>query len=210
MTLGLQADSLAVGRRARRGQTGFSLLELLLVVALIIILTTLYWHSSAPNRQRSAKLACQKNLLKLYIGMEIFANEHGGQFPSLPGAQHSEEVLNLLVPRYDSDTSIFICPGSRDTVLPVGESLLKRKISYAYYMGRSLTNTEDVLLTDKQVDTKPKAPGQWIFSSDGKPPGNNHGKYGGNLLFCDGHAIMSKAAAPVPLPVNPGEVLLNP
>jgi len=210
MTLGLKADCLPTGGRGRRDEGAFSLLELLLVVALILVLTTIYWGSSAPSRQRSAKVACQKNLLKLYIGMEIFANEHGGSFPSLAGARRSEEVLDQLVPRYDSDTSIFICPGSRDTLLPAGESLLKRKISYAYYMGRSLTNAQDVLLTDKQVDTKPKAAGQWLFSSDGKPPGNNHGKYGGNLLFCDGRAQTSKAAAPIPLPVNPGEILLNP
>jgi prepilin-type N-terminal cleavage/methylation domain-containing protein/prepilin-type processing-associated H-X9-DG protein len=192
------------------GPGGFSLLELLLVVAIILILSTLYWSSSAPSRQKAARTACQKNLLKLYISMEIFANEHAGNFPSLPGARRSEEVLDLLVPRYNSDTSIFICPGSRDTILPAGESFLRRKVSYAYYMGRGLTNSQQVLLTDKQVDTKPKAAGQSLFSSDGKPPGNNHGKFGGNLLFCDGHAEMSPAAARIPLPVTAGEALLNP
>ncbi|HWI59233.1 MAG TPA: type II secretion system protein [Bacillota bacterium] len=189
---------------------GFSLIELLVTMVIIIILATLYWSPNSGNRQSQLKTACQKNLQKVYVAMEIYANENAGRFPVAAGPRNSEQALDVLVPRYTSDTSAFICPGSRDGALPAGESFLKGKISYAYYMGYGLADAQQVLMTDKQVDTQSKAVGQPLFSTTGKPPGNNHRKYGGNLLFCDGHIDMSPAQAPVSLVLTQGVVLLNP
>ncbi len=191
-------------------QTGFSLIEVLIVIALILILTTLYWGSSSGSRQRRHQLTCQKNLQKIFIAMEIYANDHTGKFPNVTGARTSEEALALLVPRYTADTSVFICPGSNDSPLPAGESFLKKKISYAYYMGRRSADAPEVLMSDRQVDTQSKTTGQYVFSNTGKAPGNNHDKYGGNFLFCDGHADLSPAQAPFSIVLTQGVVLLNP
>jgi prepilin-type N-terminal cleavage/methylation domain-containing protein/prepilin-type processing-associated H-X9-DG protein len=196
--------------RASGLSAAFSLIELLVTVAIILILTTLYFGPNTANRQQALKRACQKNLEKIYVSMEIYANEHGGKFPEVAGVRTSEEALDVLVPKYTSDTSPFICPGSNDGALPAGESFRSRKISYAYYMGWSMTNSQQVLMSDKQVDTKAKSVGQAVFSTTGKPPGSNHRKFGGNFLFCDGHTEMSPAVAPFPLALTNGEVLLNP
>src|SRR5207249_2336455 len=110
----------------------FSLIELLVVVALVAVLTTMYWGSSSGTRQKKLQAECQNNLQRLCTSMEIFANDHESKFPEVPGAKTSEEPLDLLVPRYTSDTAIFICPGGADSTLPAGESIRKRKISYAY------------------------------------------------------------------------------
>jgi prepilin-type N-terminal cleavage/methylation domain-containing protein/prepilin-type processing-associated H-X9-DG protein len=188
----------------------FSLLELLVVVAIMVILLTMYWGSGSGTRQKKLQADCLNNLQKSYIAMEIFAREHNGKFPETVGAQTSEEPLDALVPRYTSDTSLFTCPASKDPALPSGESIRKSKISYAYYMGRHVTDAQEALLSDKQVDTLPKATGQLVFSSTGKPPGNNHEKNGGNFLFCDGHVQSAPVFAPFPLMLNQGVVLLNP
>ena len=66
------------------------------------------------------------------------------------------------------------------------------------------------ILSDEQVNTNAKTHGQLVFSADGKPPANNHGNKGGNLLFTDGHVENSPPQAITPLEVRPGEVLLNP
>ena len=79
---------------------------------------------------------CGNNLQKIYIALEVFANEHELKFPDKPGALVSAEPLDNLVPLYTSDTSVFICPASKDRPLAAGESLQKHTISYAYYMGR--------------------------------------------------------------------------
>ena len=169
---------------ATRGSPGrfaaFSLLELLVVLAIIVILTTLYWGSNSASRQKKALVGCGNNLQKVYIALEVFANEHELKFPEKTGARVSAEPLNNLVPRYTSDTSLFFCPGSNDRPLSSNEALEKQTISYAYYMGWHSKEAGDPLMSDRQVDTQSKAPGQIVFSVSGKAPGNNHGKEGGS------------------------------
>ena len=188
----------------------FSLLELLITVAIILILTTLYFGPNTASRQQALKRSCQKNLEKIYVSLQIYANDHGGKFPWASGAKTSEEALESLVPKYTADTSAFICPGSKDSALPAGESFRSRKISYAYFMGRWATNAQQIVMSDQQVDTQPKVAGQAVFSTTGKAPGANHREFGGNFLFCDGHCEMSPAMAPFAIALTNGEVLLNP
>jgi len=115
-----------------------------------------------------------------------------------------------LVPRYTSDTAFFVCPGSKDSPLSSGASLQKNTISYAYYMGRASKDPANALISDRQVDTQSKVPGQPVFSSTGKPPGNNHGGTGGNFLFCDGHIQRSPPNAAFSLVFTQNVILLNP
>src|SRR5689334_15348905 len=70
--------------------SAFSLIELLIVVALILILSTLYFGPNTSGKQQALKRVCQKNLEKIFVSMEIYANEHGGRFPEKPGARNSE------------------------------------------------------------------------------------------------------------------------
>jgi prepilin-type N-terminal cleavage/methylation domain-containing protein/prepilin-type processing-associated H-X9-DG protein len=191
--------------------SGFGLIEMLVVVALILVLMTLYWGGfSSSSSQRRKISACQQNLQKIYIALQIYASDSHGKFPVSNSAQTAEEPLTLLVPRYAVDNSIFICPGSKDPPLIADVPLRKQKISYAYYMGWPLTEARGVLMSDHQVDTQPKRDGQMVFSETGNPPGNNHYNYGGNFLFCDGSTESSPARVPYSLTVTQGVVLLNP
>ena len=190
---------------------GFSLIELLVVVAILLLLFVLYWGSSTTEDQRrQAQKDCQNNLLKIYMAMQIYANDHAGRFPELAGARTAEEALDALVPRYTVDTAVFICPGTKDPRLPAGEPFRQRKISYAYYMGRRAADSQQVLMSDEQVNSLSKSPGEYAFSSTDKPPGNNHGKLGGNFLFCDGRAEPGPVRTPFSLVLTQGVVLLNP
>jgi prepilin-type processing-associated H-X9-DG protein/prepilin-type N-terminal cleavage/methylation domain-containing protein len=189
----------------------FSMIELLVTVLIILVLFTMYWGGNSNSRQKGRLSTCQQNLQKIFIAMQIYANEHSAKFPAKSGAKLSEEPLDHLVPHYTSDTAVFICPGSKDSELPGGESIAKRKISYAYYMGRTSNDgAQDALMSDRQVDTQSKSQNQALFSSDGKPPGNNHKQKGGNILFCDGHADHSDPRSSFSLVVTQGIVLLNP
>lgn len=195
-------------RPSRAG--GFSLLELLFVLGIILIIALMYWGATSRSNQSQQQKDCQKNLQKIFIAMEIFAADHQGKYPAVPGARTSGEALDGLVPRYTVDTSAFICPRSGDPALPSGESIAKRRISYAYYMGRRRTSAPEVLMSDQQVDTLAKSAGQLAFSVTGAAPGNNHGKSGGNFLFGDGHAEATPARVPFSLVLTPGVVLLKP
>jgi len=65
-------------------------------------------------------------------------------------------------------------------------------------------------MSDRLVNTLPKNAGDDAFSTTGKPPGNNHHKYGGNFLFGDGSMQMTPPLIPFPLATNAGVVILNP
>jgi prepilin-type processing-associated H-X9-DG protein len=194
----------------RQSPGGFSLVELLVVLALLIVLTTMMWGFGSANRQHAAQQACRQNLEKIYVALQIYAGDFSGRLPAITNAPTSEAPLSLLVPRYTVDTSIFICPGGKDPALPSGVSFANRKISYAYYMGRRLGDAQSPLMSDWQINPQPKRAGDLVFSTNGKPPGNNHHKYGGNFLFADGHAELSPPQLTFSLVTTPGVVLLNP
>src|SRR5579862_5262499 len=175
--------------------SGFSLIELLLVVLIIALVSALYWGGLAGNKGKSKMAACQQNLQKLYLSLQIYANDHGNNFPVVAAATSSEQALAPLVPKYTIDTSLFICPATGDSDPSSTEPLSKQHIDYAYYMGRVPGDAQTVLASDAQANSSSKNAGQPVFSTDGKPPGNNHGKEGGNFLFCDGHADSSLSGA---------------
>ncbi|HWD91468.1 MAG TPA: prepilin-type N-terminal cleavage/methylation domain-containing protein [Verrucomicrobiae bacterium] len=187
----------------------FSLIELLVVVAVFLLLTTLYW-SHGPSKRDTDLTACRQHLEKIYLAMEIYARDYAAKYPVATNALDSEDALVLLVPRYTSDTSDFLCPASGDTPLPAGKSFRDWKISYAYYMGRRSADVDTTLMSDAQVNSFSKNTGDTVFSSNGKPPGNNHGKGGGNFLTCGGAVVSSGDNAPFSLELRPPIVLLNP
>ncbi len=189
---------------------GFSLIELLIVVALVAILSSMFYGFTSAKHQRNQKELCADNLQKIFLALQIYANDFHGALPVKTNTSTSEEPLDLLVPKYSADTSIFICPGGRDAAIPSGIPLTQAKISYAFYMGRRLDDPQKVLLSDRQVDTEPKRAGEMVFSADGSPPGNNHHKFGGNFLLADGSVRNSGAQLTFSLAGQPGVVLLNP
>lgn len=196
--------------RAHVHAEAFSLIELLITTAIIIVLYTMMFGFSARQNQLKQKAKCRSNLQKMYVSLQIYANDSRGMFPIVTNAKTSEDVLAGLVPRYSADNSIFICPGSKDKELKPGESLSTARISYAYYMGRNETNSSAVLMSDRQVNTNSKAVGELAFSDNGKKPANNHHKYGGSFLFCDGTMNSSAPVLDIPLPLTTNVVLLNP
>ncbi len=198
----------AASRSVRRG---FSLLELLIVVSILMILTVMLDSQFSMSHQQRALAGCRGNLQKIYLALSLYANDNHGDFPSQIGAARSEGPLSLLIPRSTTETAFFICPGSGDDAIPEGEPFNHRRISYAYYMGwTTTTGAGQVIASDWQVDTAPKNTGQQIFSLDGKGPGNNHQKHGGNLIFIDGQTITCGSKTPRDLRCPSAIALLNP
>jgi prepilin-type N-terminal cleavage/methylation domain-containing protein len=191
------------------GNAAFSLIELLVVIAVLLILTTMYWNHG-PSRRDLDLTSCRQNLEKIYLAMQIYANDNAAKFPVTTNALTSEDALAPLVPHYTSDTAIFICPATGKSELPAGKTFREWKISYAYYMGRRATEADKVLVSDEQVNSFSKSIGTTVFSETGKAPGNNHGKGGGNFLMCEGSVISSAGSATISLILTPPVVLLNP
>jgi prepilin-type processing-associated H-X9-DG protein len=143
---------------------------------------------SAEQRRRAGFAECAERLRKLHLALNIYANDHNGAFPMSPGARSAEQALTLLVPKSTSDTSIFICPASGQEVLPQAQPFPSRRISYAYASGLRKSDPPMTPLASDSFSGNPsKSAGGSIFSTDGKGTGSNHEKFGGNVLFLDGH-----------------------
>ncbi|HUD48123.1 MAG TPA: hypothetical protein VMR33_14925 [Candidatus Baltobacteraceae bacterium] len=188
----------------------FSLVELLVVLALLVILTVMGTSRFNATARRKDLARCQNNLQKIYLALSIYRSDNGA-YPFLQGAKAPEAPLSLLIPKSTTVTEIFICPGSSDKPLAEGERFADRRISYAYYMGWE-TNDDpgQIIATDWQVDSAPKKKGQAVFSLDGKAPGNNHYGEGGNLLSLGGEVSGCRAKASRDLLFPPTVTLLNP
>ncbi|MDB6028484.1 MAG: hypothetical protein JWM68_4707 [Verrucomicrobiales bacterium] len=194
-----------------RGARGFSLVELLVVMAILVVLVAIMNNRGSRSYQQQRMAVCEKNLQTMYTALTLYTPDAKSRFPFVSNAVTSEEPLSLLVPRCTTVTEIFICPGSKDAMLPSGESFAERKISYAYYMGMDKTAGSGwVLITDRQVDTSQKQPGGQMFSPDGKMPGNNHDRFGGNVLMVDGSISSTKAKVAGGLLFPTNVILLNP
>jgi prepilin-type N-terminal cleavage/methylation domain-containing protein/prepilin-type processing-associated H-X9-DG protein len=190
---------------------GFSLIEVLAVMAIVLLLFALYWGpGTSKSRQRQLQTDCQTHLQKIFMALNIYANDHAGGFPESAGARTSAEALDGLVPRYTVDTAAFFCPAVKGTPAPSDRPFRQERISYAYCMGRRAADAQQLLMSDEQVDARAKAAGELAFSSTGKAPGNNHGDRGGNVLFCDGHTEATPPRLPFSLTLTQGVALLNP
>jgi len=193
------------------GSGGFTLIELMVLVAVILILYVMAYGPTQKAYQNRQMVLCQKNLQMIDIALKIYAADYHDSYPLVPGAATSEAPLSLLVPRFTTETSVFICPGSSNHRLPEARSFVDRKISYAYYMGRTARDGADaMLLSDEQVDTHPRRVGDPMFSVTGKPPAANHRQFGGNVLFSDGHAEQFPPVATRDFAFSNPVVLLNP
>ncbi len=180
-----------------------------MVIAILVILVSLFGRGGG-RKDVALQTACQRNLEKVFMALDIYSSEHAGNFPVKPDARTSEDALSLLVPKYTADTSMFLCPASKSSSLSPGQALAEGRISYAYYMGRQATNAAQPLMSDEQVNTLSKEVNEVVFADSKKPPGNNHGKLGGNFLFTDGHLDSSPLRAAFSLVLTQGVVLLNP
>jgi prepilin-type N-terminal cleavage/methylation domain-containing protein len=193
----------------RRG--AFSLLELLVVLAIMLIVLFMSREGYLRDRARKRMKLCAQNLAGQYVALQMYANDHAGWFPHLTNASSPSEPLSLLIPKYTTQTEFWICPASGDRPLKPAQPFANRRISYAYYMGwRRDDPPTAVLASDEQVDRQLKLAQQVVFSTDGERPGNNHGTGGGNFLRTDGSVAHSPSHAVSDFPLPAQVTLLNP
>jgi hypothetical protein len=184
---------------------------MLITLALILIMAAMLGGRGSRSRQQRDLNECEKNLQRIYSAMTIYTIDNKDRYPVATNAQTSEQAVSLLVPRSTTVTAMFTCPGSKDSALAEGEPFADEQISYAYYMGWKKNDPAGApLLTDRQINTQSKTNGARLFSGDGKGPGANHHKYGGNILLLSGEVKRSGTNASIALHIPTNIVLLNP
>ncbi len=96
----------------------FTLVELLVVVAITAIMAALLLPALWGARERSSRAVCKSNLRNVLMGLQVYADDYSGTLPSSAdnaGDYHairlSDATFTNFVSRYlDNVSNVFYCP----------------------------------------------------------------------------------------------------
>lgn len=117
--VGLWVRGTPTSRRARAAHT---LLELLIVIAILVALLTLLVASVRTATKTVGRVVCANNLRQLGSALKAYSCEHNSRYPveDLCGnPQH--ELIGALFGKYVQQRDLFYCP-SADTIEPYAQS----------------------------------------------------------------------------------------
>jgi len=107
-------------------KSGFSLIEVLVVLVIAAILTTMGYSALRSGRTMSKETTCLNNLKQISVAINLYYNDHGAYPP--------EDLRGLLSNYTGRNPSLFICPNDPD---PQGDSYSE------FYVARLNDNVQD-------------------------------------------------------------------
>jgi prepilin-type N-terminal cleavage/methylation domain-containing protein len=96
----------------RRLCRAFTLIEMLVVIAIISILAGMLLPALMRAREEARQANCKSNLKQIGLGIQTYMGAYQGSFPYASSANQSDS-LALLYPTYISASKIFQCPSTR-------------------------------------------------------------------------------------------------
>src|SRR6266850_3598073 len=183
----LRLDQNSEERRTR----AFSLIELLLVIAIVAILAALILPAVSKAYARGKRAKCLSNLKQIGLAFHTFGHDHQDKLPMQVSTnsggslefvargpnysfRHLQVLSNELV-----DPRLLICPA--DTRFPADTFAVLRNENVSYFVapGGQFGNTDSLLAGDRNITIA------WPYANS--PPGWTHEMHDGqgNILFGD-------------------------
>lgn len=165
---------------------GFTLVELLVVVAIIGILASILLPVLSKARELARRTHCASNLKQMGTALHMYTYDNDMAFPTTIGSNDASGELQSLGKLYDqyiTDKKIFKCPSdggvSEINVLSLTTtvtSFTANTCSYGYDDNHTSADDPGVVIVADRLGTDTSA---WLS--------NNHNKKGQNVLYIDGH-----------------------
>lgn len=210
----------------RRRARGFTIMELLVVLGIIMVLMGLLIPSGARAREMGRRVQCMANLRSMTIAAIAYANDDPHTV-LIWKSSDSEDSFRQLYPRYMNDLKLAVCPSTLNVVtkpdhLKNNAKNAKDESGGHSYEIRTMIDAGITWPDGHKFSPDPvtgqnmapkrlrqfKNPARVIVLSDADDrdegdsnnypdPSDNHGEHGFNFSYMDGHAEWVPTGRPV-------------
>lgn len=162
-----------------RKKNGFTLVEVLIVIAIIAILAAMLLPALAGARERARRTTCLNNLKQIMTAYEMYADDFFETYPVDETALFSG--TNSIYPNFIKTPQTFWCPStiSRGVRAPVSIDSTNWDNSYSFVFGLTTSNN--------CPNPVPVISDKGVFVGSSADYGNH--KAGMNVQYLDGSAM---------------------
>jgi len=146
----------------RFGKTGFTLVELLVVLAVIVFLAATLFAVFSRVREKGRSTVCRGNLRQIALSIQQYVQDHDGWYPSNGGGIEQKQWVSKILP-YVRNSQVFVCPtrdGLGDNSIP----------SYDFNFLRLNTGASRPLFVGRNEAATVYASKVWLLMDHDPPP----------------------------------------